>query len=95
MYNLFTFFPFYELLTFLTYPLVTHNGSSNAKQGGKIYLGILLLTSICFLLLAICITYSFAGTLDFSKDGIDITTVAKLHDNCKMFEMDRLEGVVA
>jgi hypothetical protein len=32
---------------------------------------------------------------DFSKDGIDITTVAKLHDNCKMFEMDRLEGVVA
>ncbi len=68
--NLFTFFLFYELLTFLTYPLVTHNGSSNAKQGGKIYLGILLFTSICFLLLAICITYSFAGTLDFSKGGI-------------------------
>ena len=68
--KLFTFFLFYELLTFLTYPLVTHNGSSNAKQGGKIYLGILLFTSICFLLLAICITYSFAGTLDFSKGGI-------------------------
>ncbi len=68
--NLFTFFLFYELLTFLTYPLVTHNGSSNAKKGGKIYLGILLFTSICFLLLAICITYSFAGTLDFSKGGI-------------------------
>lgn len=32
---------------------------------------------------------------DFSKDGIDITTVAKLHDKCKMFEMDKLEGVVA
>ena len=31
---------------------------------------------------------------DFSKDGIDITTVAKLHDNCKMFEMDKLEGVI-
>ena len=68
--NLFTFFLFYELLTFLTYPLVTHNGSSNAKQGGKIYLGILLFTSICFLLLAICITYSFADTLDFIKGGI-------------------------
>ena len=68
--NLFTFFLFYELLTFLTYPLVTHNGSSNAKQGGKIYLGILLFTSICFLLLAICITYSFAATLDFIKGGI-------------------------
>jgi hypothetical protein len=32
---------------------------------------------------------------DFSKDGIDITTVAKLHDKCKMFEMDKLEGVIA
>lgn len=31
---------------------------------------------------------------DFSKDGIDITTVAKLHDKCKMFEMDKLEGVI-
>ncbi len=50
--------------------MVTHNGSSNAKQGGKIYLGILLFTSICFLLLAICITYSFADTLDFTKGGI-------------------------
>ena len=68
--NLFTFFLFYEFLTFLTYPLVTHNGSSNAKQGGKIYLGILLFTSICFLLLAICITYAFTDTLDFTKGGI-------------------------
>ena len=32
---------------------------------------------------------------DFSKDGVDITTVAKLHDKCKMFEMDKLEGAVA
>jgi hypothetical protein len=32
---------------------------------------------------------------DFSKDGIDITTVFKLHDKCKMFEMDKLEGVIA
>ena len=32
---------------------------------------------------------------DFSKDGIDITTVAKLHNKCKMFEMDKLEGVIA
>ena len=68
--NLFTFFLFYELLTFLTYPLVTHNGSSSAKQGGKVYLGLLLFTSICFLLLAICITYSFSDTLDFTKGGI-------------------------
>jgi len=31
---------------------------------------------------------------DFSAYDIDIDTVAKLHDNCKMIEMDRIEGVV-
>ena len=31
---------------------------------------------------------------DFAKYNIDIDTVAKLHDNCKMLEMDRIEGVV-
>ena len=31
---------------------------------------------------------------DFSQYGIDPTTVAKFHDNSKMFEMDKLEGVV-
>ena len=31
---------------------------------------------------------------DFSQYGIDPTTVAKFHDNSKMFEMDRLEGIV-
>ena len=32
---------------------------------------------------------------DFGKYNINIDTVAKLHDNCKMAEMDRLEGVLA
>ncbi len=31
---------------------------------------------------------------DFSQYGIDPTTVAKFHENSKMFEMDKLEGVV-
>ena len=31
---------------------------------------------------------------DFSQYGIDPTTVVKFHDNSKMFEMDRLEGIV-
>ncbi len=30
---------------------------------------------------------------DFTKDGIDIETVAKLHDNCKMSIMDELENI--
>ena len=68
--NLFTFFLFYELLTLLTYPLVTHSGTKNAKNGGRVYLGILLGTSICFLLFGIGATYSLAGTLDFEFGGI-------------------------
>ena len=68
--NLLTLFIFYELLTLSTYPLVTHAGNDAAKQGGRIYLGILLSTSIAFLLFAILGTYSVAGTLDFQVGGI-------------------------
>jgi len=31
---------------------------------------------------------------DFTKDNIDIETVAKLHDNCKMSVMDELESII-
>jgi len=30
---------------------------------------------------------------DFTKDNIDIETVAKLHDNCKMSLMDEMENI--
>lgn len=68
--NLLTLFIFYEVLTLSTYPLVTHAGNDDAKQGGRIYLGILLSTSIAFLLFAILGTYSLTGTLDFKAGGI-------------------------
>lgn len=68
--NLLTLFIFYEVLTLSTYPLVTHAGNDAAKQGGRTYLGILLTTSICFLLFAILGTYSLTGTLDFQAGGI-------------------------
>lgn len=68
--NLLTLFIFYEVLTFSTYPLVTHSGTEEAKQGGRIYLGILLGTSVAFLLFAILGTYSLTGTLDFKSGGI-------------------------
>ena len=68
--NLFTLFVFYEVMTLSTYPLVTHHGTEQAKQGGRIYLGILLTTSIAFLMLAIVWTWSVAGTLDFQPGGI-------------------------
>ena len=68
--NLLTLFVFYEILTLSTYPLVTHAGNDAAKQGGRIYLGILLSTSIVFLLFAILGTWSLTGTLDFRPGGI-------------------------
>ena len=68
--NLFTLFIFYEVLTLSTYPLVTHAGTDKAKQGGRVYLGILLATSILFLLLAIISTWFVAGTLNFTEGGV-------------------------
>jgi len=68
--NLLTLFVFYEVLTLATYPLVTHAGNDAAKQGGRTYLGILLSTSICFLLFAIVGTYSLTGTLEFKPGGV-------------------------
>ena len=68
--NLFTLFIFYEVLTLSTYPLVTHAGTDKARQGGRVYLGLLLSTSILFFLLAIIGTWSITGTLDFRQGGI-------------------------
>ena len=68
--NLFTLFLFYEILTISTYPLVAHAGTDEARRGARTYLGILLGTSIGLQLLAIMITYSLAGTLDFREGGI-------------------------
>lgn len=68
--NLFTLFLFYELLTLSTYPLVTHKADKDAIKGGRIYLMILLGTSMVLLLPAIIATASIAGTLDFTAGGI-------------------------
>lgn len=68
--NLLTLFVFYEALTLSTYPLVTHKGTPEAMRAGRLYLGILIGTSIGFLLLAIVWTWALAGTLDFTPGGI-------------------------
>ena len=68
--NLFVLFVFYEMLTFSTYPLVTHHGDDKARRGGRVYLGVLLFTSVFFLLLAVTCTWTMAGTLDFKPGGI-------------------------
>jgi len=68
--NLLTLYLFYELLTFVTYPLVTHHGDENARHGGRTYLGLLLLSSMFFLLPAMIATWWLAGTLDFTPGGV-------------------------
>jgi len=68
--NLFTLFIFYEFLTLTTYPLVTHKETDEAKRAGRIYLGILLTTSICLFLPAIIWTYQLAGTIHFTRGGV-------------------------
>ena len=68
--NLLTLFLFYEVLTLITYPLVTHAGSEKAKKGGRVYLGILMGTSVLFLLPAVIYTWHVAGTTDFRPGGI-------------------------
>jgi multicomponent Na+:H+ antiporter subunit D len=68
--NLLTLFVCYEVLTISTYPLVTHKGNEAALRGGRTYLGLLLGTSIGFLLPAILLTWWSAGTLTFTPGGV-------------------------
>ena len=76
--NLFTLFLFYELLTISTYPLVTHTGTTEARQGGRTYLGILLGTSMGLLLVAVVWTWHLAGTGEFRVGGILAGTASPL-----------------
>ncbi|MEM7620281.1 MAG: monovalent cation/H+ antiporter subunit D family protein [Pseudomonadota bacterium] len=68
--NLFTLFVFYEVLTLSTYPLVTHKANKDAINGGRVYLILLLCTSMVLFLPAIIYTYFLTGTLDFTPGGI-------------------------
>ncbi len=68
--NLLTLFLCYEVLTLSTYPLVSHKGDENTVRSARIYLGILLTTSIGLFLPAIIWTYTATGTGDFVLGGI-------------------------
>lgn len=68
--NMLTLFFSYEVLTLSTYPLVTHHRTPEALRAGRIYMGILLSTSIGLLLLGVILTYHVAGTLSFVPGGI-------------------------
>ncbi len=68
--NLLTLFVFYEALTLSTYPLVTHSGTDEARRAGRVYLGVLLGTSIAFQLFAILWVWVLVGDTGFRPGGI-------------------------
>jgi multicomponent Na+:H+ antiporter subunit D len=68
--NLFTLFIFYEMLTFATYPLVTHKGDEASRRAGRIYLGILVGASLTLLLPAVVGIHVIAGSTDFARGGL-------------------------
>jgi multicomponent Na+:H+ antiporter subunit D len=68
--NLLTLYLFYEALTLITWPLVTHHGDDEARRGGRTYLGLLLASSLLLLLPAMAATWWVSGTLDFRVGGI-------------------------
>jgi multicomponent Na+:H+ antiporter subunit D len=68
--NLFTLFVFYEVLTFATYPLVTHAGTPAARRGGRIYLVTLVGASVLLLLPGIIGVQAVAGSTTFTQGGL-------------------------
>ena len=68
--NLFTLFLFYEALTLVTYPLVGHKETAEARAGARKYVIYLMGAAKVFLVAAIILTYNVAGTLEFQKGGI-------------------------
>src|SRR5947207_956141 len=68
--NLFTLFLFYEALTLVTYPLVGHKETAEARAGARKYVIYLLGAAKVFLLAAIILVSHVAGTLEFRSGEI-------------------------
>lgn len=68
--NLFTLVIFYEILSLVTYPLVYHKENEESWKGSKRYIVYLVGASKSFLLAALALTYSLAGTFDFMPHGL-------------------------
>ncbi|MDC4223849.1 MAG: monovalent cation/H+ antiporter subunit D family protein [Candidatus Manganitrophus sp.] len=68
--NMITLFLFYEIITFITYPLVTHSGTKEAYAAGNKYLFYLLATTKAFFVTAMFMTYNITNTFDFRPGGI-------------------------
>ena len=68
--DLLTLFIFYEILTFSTYPLVTHKQDELAQKAGRLYMSILFGSSVILLLPAIIWVWVITGSLEISQNGV-------------------------
>src|SRR5437867_13196491 len=58
------------MLTLVTYPLVGHKETAEARAGARKYVIYLLGAAKVFLIAAIILIYNVAGTLEFRSGGI-------------------------
>lgn len=65
--NLFTFYLFYELLTFSTYPLVVHTGTREALESGSTYIKYSLVGASLILGALLMVARITGGNLDFGS----------------------------
>ena len=65
--NLFTFYLFYELLTFATYPLVVHSGTKDALEAGNKYIKYSLVGASFILAGIVMLAFVTGGILDFTS----------------------------
>jgi len=68
--NLLTMYLFYEMLSFATYPLVTHHQDPEARNSGRKYLLYIVGPSIGLLLPAMLVIHQLTGSLEFTKQGV-------------------------
>ena len=77
--NLISMYLFYELLTFLTLPLIMHKGNKESLYAGKIYL-IFSLLGASIALMGIIIFIANVGNIEFTYGGL-VTGITNLNNN--------------
>ena len=75
--NLLTLYLFYEMLSFATYPLVTHHQDDEARRSGRKYLLYIVGGSIGLVLPAMIVCYALSGTLEFAAQGFLPSTLTR------------------
>ncbi len=68
--NLLTTFMFYEFLTLGTFPLVAHNINKNNKFNIKVYIGVLIVTSLILFLPAVITSIIYLETSNYTIGGL-------------------------